>query len=205
MQQLRDELHPQFHRWSTLERAAYLEVSTLLPGYLLSSQADRVGMAHGIEGRFPFLDHRLFAFASALPGHTRLRGMKEKHILHRWANEHLSSALPKRSKQPYRAPDASAFFNDSRPAEYRDELLDRDALVETGWFEPGAVAGLVRRCRAGRATGFLENQALVGILSAQLWHRAFFAERPAVAPLSPQGADVVLGSAVHAIPNGANR
>jgi asparagine synthase (glutamine-hydrolysing) len=205
LQQLRDELPPQFQRWSTLERAAYLEVSTLLPGYLLSSQADRVGMAHGIEGRFPFLDHRLFAFASALPGRTRLRGMKEKHILHRWANQHLSNALPKRSKQPYRAPDASAFFNESRPAEYRDEVLDRDALAETGWFEPGAVAGLVRRCRAGRATGFLENQALVGILSAQLWHRAFFAERPTVAPLSPQGADVVLGSAVHAIPNGANR
>jgi asparagine synthase (glutamine-hydrolysing) len=205
LQELRDDLPAQFQRWSMLERAAYLEVTTLLAGYLLSSQADRVGMAHGIEGRFPFLDHRLFAFASVLPLRSRLRGMKEKHILHRWAREHLPPALPRRAKQPYRAPDAAAFFNDSRPPAYRDELLDRPALVETGWFEPSAVAGLVRRCRAGRATGFLENQALVGILSAQLWHRAFFVERQAARPLPPQEADVVLGSSVHAFPNGSNR
>jgi asparagine synthase (glutamine-hydrolysing) len=205
LQQLRDDLPPHFQRWSTLERAAYLEVSTLLAGYLLSSQADRVGMAHGVEGRFPFLDHRLFAFASALPLRTRLRGLKEKHILHRWAAQHLSGSLPKRAKQPYRAPDAGAFFNDARPPEYRDELLDRNALVETGWFEPSAVAGLVRRCQAGRAAGFLENQALVGILSTQLWHRSFFAAPAAVAPLPPQGADVVLGSSIHAIHNGSSR
>jgi asparagine synthase (glutamine-hydrolysing) len=131
--------------------------------------------------------------------------MKEKHLLHRWAREHLSPTLPKRAKQPYRAPDAGAFFNDSRPPEYRDELLDRKAVAETGWFDPAAVDGLVRRCRAGRAVGFLENQALVGILSAQLWHRTFFAEPAAVVPLSAQGADVVLGSSIHAIHNGSSR
>jgi asparagine synthase (glutamine-hydrolysing) len=205
LQQLRDELPPHFGRWSTIERAAYLEVSTLLAGYLLSSQADRVGMAHGVEGRFPFLDHRLFAFASALPVQTRLRGMKEKHILHRWARRHLATTLPKRPKQPYRAPDVAAFFNGSRTVEYRDDLLDQGALDASGWFEPSAVDGLVRRCRAGRATGFLENQALVGILSAQLWHRAFFVEPQAIPPLSQEGADVVLGSGTHALHNGASR
>ena len=40
-------------------------------------------------------------------------------------------------------------------------------------FNPDAVAGLVRRCRAGLATGVGENQALVAILSTQLWHREF--------------------------------
>ena len=33
----------------------------LLPGYILSSQGDRVAMAHSVEGRFPFLDHRVVA------------------------------------------------------------------------------------------------------------------------------------------------
>ncbi|HEY0674468.1 MAG TPA: asparagine synthase (glutamine-hydrolyzing) [Longimicrobiales bacterium] len=202
MQQLRDDLPPEFTRWSALEQAAYLEVSTLLPGYLLSSQADRVGMAHSVEGRFPFLDHRLFAFASALPGRSRLRGMKEKNILHRWAREHLPASLPKRTKQPYRAPDVAAFFNASVPPEYRDALLDADALKAFGWFEPAAVNGLVRRCRAGKVTGFLENQALVGILSTQLWHHQFFGQLQTVTPLSPEGADVVLGSAVPVIHNG---
>jgi asparagine synthase (glutamine-hydrolysing) len=202
MQQLRDDLPLDFPRWSGLEQAAYLEVSTLLPGYLLSSQADRVGMAHSVEGRFPFLDHRLFAFASALPGRSRLRGMKEKDILHRWAREKLPESLPKRTKQPYRAPDVAAFFNASTPPEYRDALLDPSALDAFGWFDPAAVSGLVRRCRAGRVTGFLENQALVGILSTQLWHHEFLTSREAITPLSPEGADVLLGSAIHAVYNG---
>ena len=202
MQNLRDTLPPQFARWSALEKAAYLEATTLLPGYLLSSQADRVGMAHSVEGRFPFLDHRLFAFASALPGRSRLRGMKEKNILHRWAQKHLPDTLPKRTKQPYRAPDVAAFFNASTPPEYRDALLSPDALNAFGWFDPAAVNGLVKRCKAGKVTGFLENQALVGILSAQLWHHQFFAQLTAVTPLSPEGADVVLGSAIPAIQKG---
>ena len=47
------------------------------------------------------------------------------------------------------------------------------SLRRTGIFNPEAVAGLVRRCRAGRAEGFRENQALVAILSTELWHREF--------------------------------
>ena len=96
-------------------------------------------------------------------------------------------------------------LNETRPPEYRDELLGHAAIKETGWFEPAAVDGLVKRCRAGRATGFLENQALVGILSAQLWHRAFFAEPATIRPLPIQGADVVLGSSIHAMHNGSLR
>src|SRR5437773_2451468 len=64
--------------WSPLNRAAYLEMTTLLSTYLLSSQGDRMAMAHGVEGRFPFLDHRLFEFAAALPTGSRLRGLREK-------------------------------------------------------------------------------------------------------------------------------
>jgi asparagine synthase (glutamine-hydrolysing) len=205
MQELRDDLPADFQRWSSLEQAAYLEVTTLLPGYLLSSQADRVGMAHSVEGRFPFLDHRLFAFASTLPGRTRLRGMREKDILHRWARQNLPDSLPKRTKQPYRAPDIAAFFNSSTPPAYRDALLDTGALDRFGWFDPAAVGGLVRRCQGGRATGFLENQALVGILSTQLWHQQFFTQQNTVVPLPPEGADVVLGSAIHAVHNGDRR
>ena len=59
LDRLRAELPPSFGRWSRLERAAWLEFATLLEPYLLSAQGDRVAMAHGVEGRFPFLDHRV--------------------------------------------------------------------------------------------------------------------------------------------------
>ncbi|MEE9552923.1 MAG: asparagine synthase (glutamine-hydrolyzing), partial [candidate division Zixibacteria bacterium] len=51
-------LPPNFDRWNHLARAQYLEANSLLSGYLLSSQGDRVSAANSIEGRYPFLDHR---------------------------------------------------------------------------------------------------------------------------------------------------
>ena len=55
------------------------------------------------------------------------------------------------------------------------ERLSPEAVRAVGIFDERAVAGLVRRCRAGRATGFRENMALMGVLSTQIWHEAFCA------------------------------
>jgi asparagine synthase (glutamine-hydrolysing) len=170
--ELRGGLPAAFERWDPIHRAAYLEITTLLSSYLLSSQGDRMAMAHGVEGRFPFLDPRLFEFAAALPAGSKLRGLREKEILKRWARRIVPAPVADRSKQPYRAPDVPAFFAGNRP-EYVRELLAPAAISDVGLFDPAAVAGLVRRCETGRAVGFAENQALVGVLSAQLWHEAF--------------------------------
>lgn len=187
--ELRDSLPPEFDGWSPVNRAAYLEIKTLLSSYLLSSQGDRMAMAHSIEGRFPFLDHRLFAYASSLPVRSKLRGLREKEILRRWAKSVVPPVVAQRPKQPYRAPDVPAFFGAGAP-EYVREALSPEALLRVGIFEPAAVAGLVRRCESGRATGFRENQALVAILSTQLWHREFVQERADVGTLPIEGADV---------------
>lgn len=197
MAELREALPSAFHRWSALNRAAYLEMTTLLPGYLLSSQGDRMGLAHAIEGRFPFLDHRLFEFAAALPARSKLRGLREKDILRRWAGRIVPPRVHDRPKQPYRAPDAPAFFHAAEP-DYVDAMLSEDAVGRTGLFDRRAVAGLVRRCRAGLATGFRENQALVAVLSTQLWHRAFFEQSEVPEPLPVEHADVVLREDGHA-------
>lgn len=179
--ELREQLPAGFARWSPLARAAYLEVTTLLSPYLLSSQGDRMAMAHGIESRVPFLDHRLFEFAAGLPARTKLRGLREKDILRRCAAQVLPPTVVRRRKQAYRAPDVPAFF-DGRPPEYVEELLDPDSLSRTGIFQPAAVAALARRCRTGRALSVWENQALVAILSTQLWHRAFLGASPRSRP-----------------------
>jgi len=182
LQELRDTLPAEFAGWSPLHRAAYLEMTTLLEPYLLSSQGDRMALANGVEGRFPFLDHRLFEFAAALPTSTKLRGLEEKEILRRWSTDIVPPSVRQRPKQPYRAPDVPAFFASDRP-EYVDELLEPAQLRATGVFEPGAVAGLVKRCRSGRATGARESQALVAILSTQLWHQEFHSQpAPFAAP-----------------------
>jgi asparagine synthase (glutamine-hydrolysing) len=196
--ELRASLPTRFFGWSPLNQAAYLEMTTLLSPYLLSSQGDRMSMAHGVEGRFPFLDHKLFEFASALPTGSRLRGLREKEVLRRWASRVLPRRINARGKQPYRAPDAQSFFGPGSP-EWIGDHLTSDAVKRVGIFSPAAVNGLVRRCRAGLVAGFRENQAIVGILSTQLWHHQFIERAVSVAPLPVQGASVLLGDTVPAL------
>lgn len=191
LEELRADLPAAFSSWSPLNRAAYLELVTLLSPYLLSSQGDRMGLAHSVEGRFPYLDHRLFEFTAALPTRSKLRGLREKDILRRWAAERLRVPTVDRAKQPYRAPDIPAFFGKAEPA-YVADALSAEALDRAGVFDRRAVEGLTRRCRAGLATGFRESQAMVAVLSTQLWHGAFM-ERPAPgATLRLDSADVVM-------------
>jgi asparagine synthase (glutamine-hydrolysing) len=171
LERLRDDLPEEFGRMSVLERAAYLELTTLLGNHLLAAQADRVGMAHGIEGRFPFLDHRVFEHSVATRPQDKLAGLHEKIAVRRVAAEVVPRIVAQRPKQPYRAPEAAAFFADE--PEWVSERLSSEAVRAVGIYDERAVAGLVRRCRAGRATGFRENMALMGVLSTQVWHETF--------------------------------
>jgi len=187
---VRDSLPPGFATWRPLARAAYLEITTLLPSYLLSSQGDRMMMAHGVEGRFPFLDPQLFAYAISLPERSKLCGLREKEILKRWARTVIPAAIVDRYKQPYRAPNSAPFFAGAMP-DYVRELLDPTAIEQTGIFAPAAVDGLVRRAKAGRTISDAENQAVVAILSTQLWHRQFMASPRHEAPLAWEEADML--------------
>ena len=183
LDELRASLPAGFATWSPLNRAAYLEMVTLLSPYLLSTQGDRMSLAHGVEARYPFLDHRVFEFAARLPTQSKLLGLREKAILRRWARDVVPPTVQERQKQPYRAPDVPAFFT-PEPVEYVRDVLDAGNVARSGLFEPAAVAGLVRRCRTGAATGFRESQALVAVLSTELWYRQFISEhaRPAAQP-----------------------
>jgi len=70
-----------FMSWDSLSRAQYTEMTIFLSNYLLFSQGDRMAMGHSVEGRFPFLDHRIVEFACSMPPKYRLNGLKEKFIL----------------------------------------------------------------------------------------------------------------------------
>jgi asparagine synthase (glutamine-hydrolysing) len=153
---------------------------TLLSPYLLSSQSDRVNLAHGVEGRYPFLSHKLFEFTAGLPREQKLYGLREKRILRTWCRK-LLPEVADRPKQPYRAPDISSFCGPEVPA-YVSDLLSPDPLRSTRYWSPGAVGALVRRANSGRAVGIRENQAFVAVLTTELWHDRFM-RAPNVRPL----------------------
>lgn len=182
---LRALLPAGFDDWAGLSRDQHIEVQTLLYGYLLSSQGDRVAMANSVEGRVPFLDHRVIEFANRLPPSYKLRRLKEKAVLRAAAHDLVPPSILNRVKQPYRAPDHQAFFKDGRLIDSAAEMLREQRLRETGYFDPVAVHRLVEKCRSGKAIGFADNMALVGVISTMLLDEIFIRTRrpePLAAP-----------------------
>jgi len=175
-------LPPDIGRWIPMGRDQYVEAHTLMSGYLLCSQGDRMAMAASVEGRFPFLDHRVIEFANRLPPTLKLHGLTEKYLLKKSVAGLVPEAVRTRTKQPYRAPDSQSFFEAGHLVEYAAELLSPARLRDAGWFDPVAVGKLVEKCRAGRAIGFADNMAFVAILSTMLLEEQLVRGRGEAAP-----------------------
>ncbi len=170
---LQPRLPPSTVSMGDLARDQYVEAKTLLPGYLLSSQGDRMSMAHSVEARYPFLDHRLVEFGNRLPARYKLRGLSEKYLLKRAIRGDVPHSIISRHKQPYRSPDSSSFFRDGAPLPWVADALDPSRLRACGLFDVDGVTRLAAKCRAGRAIGFPDNMAFVGVLSTLLLHEQF--------------------------------
>jgi asparagine synthase (glutamine-hydrolysing) len=156
-----------YSSWDAFCQAQYLETQYLLPGYILASQGDRVAMAHSVEGRFPFLDHRVVEYAAKIPPRLKMKVLNEKYLLKRCAAGLVPRSVLERHKQPYRAPEGRCFVTDTQPA-FVEELLSPEQIRKDGIFHPSAVQKLVEKFRQGRAIGVKDNMALIGILSTQL-------------------------------------
>ena len=173
---LLDTLPEEFSGWDYLSQDQYLETRTLLSGYLLSSQGDRMLSANSVEGRYPFLDSDVIALANSLPPSYKLRVLDEKHVLKRVSESLVPSRVRKRKKQPYRAPDAVSFVGSAAPA-WVAELLSQSAIDEAGIFNSAAVQQLWKKCKKIEAEPHrfsnTDNMALVGVLSTQLLYQQF--------------------------------
>jgi len=193
---LQSRLPDAYDQWHPFCQAQYLETTMLMPGYILSSQGDRVSLGNSVEGRFPFLDHRVAEFAARIPPRMKMKGLDEKHILKRAAGHLVPDSIAKRKKQPYRAPDVGSFFDASASSarhDYVEDLLSPERIRQDGVFNQNAVRLLVEKARKGRVIGVKDNMALVGILSTQLLIEQFV-------KAFPSGANATAGR-----PNGQYR
>jgi asparagine synthase (glutamine-hydrolysing) len=178
-----------FLEWDPLARAQYLEITIFLSQYLLSAQGDRVAMAHSVEGRMPFLDHRVMEFCNQLPPGFKLRGLQEKYLLKHAVAQGAHDQGPllpeetwRRAKRPYRAPIYRSFLGE-HTLEYVRDLLSPGDIEKRGLFDPQATTRLMSKIERGTPVGESDDMALVGILSTQLVHRLFvddFELRPPV-------------------------
>lgn len=157
--------------WSPLAQAQYIEVTTFMSAYLLSSQGDRMMSAHSVEGRFPFLDHRLVEFSTQLAPQFKLRGLHEKVVLKQSCQDLVPDEIRTRAKQPYRAPIRSSFLKAGH--EYVKDILGPEAIRDYGIFDPQSIGRLLDKCQIAARVGENDEMALVGALSTQLLYRQF--------------------------------
>ena len=163
---------PGYAEMTPVHQAQWLEFKTLLAGYLLSTQGERMSLAHGVENRCPFLDPAVINLANSV----NLRfddGFEEKRLLRQAFAAQLPQSIVHKRKFPYRAPDSAAFA-DCRP-DYLELLLSADEIAKIPFLDGKFVQALTKKIMrsAPSEISTKENQAFIFLLCLVLQHRYF--------------------------------
>ena len=169
-----------FGAFTPVRRAQWLEFYTLLQGYLLSTQSDRMLFARGVEPRCPFLDPAVIEHAASLPTSFLLSPeFDEKHVLKAAFRDDLPSQILSKPKWPYRAPDVASFFHAAESSrqmsEWAADTLSAGALEKVGPLNPQMARRLVDRVSNTPTCNLSprENQAFILLLSLSVLDELF--------------------------------
>jgi asparagine synthase (glutamine-hydrolysing) len=124
-----------------LNRYMMADQQTYLPDNILY-KVDRMSMAHSIEVRPPFLDHRIVEFAASLPENMKIRGRQQKFLLKHLMKNKLPDSILNRSKKGFDIPTHEWFRGFLRPLLM--QTVTPDAVSRSGIFTPDATAALIR-------------------------------------------------------------
>jgi asparagine synthase (glutamine-hydrolysing) len=161
--------------WSDLQRMQYVDLVTALPDNLLV-KLDRMLMGWSLEGRVPFLDHRVVAFGLGLPDHLKTSGNRGKSFLKRWATGFLPEDHLCGPKRGFHVP-----VGEWIGGQFLDQLADvlpRHRAIRT-WFRPEGVVRLIRTCRSSGPS----SRMVWALLQFAIWHHFFIdgeGQRPPV-------------------------
>ena len=170
---------------SFAERMAYTDMRYFLPDDILV-KVDRTTMASGLEGREPFLDHRLVDFALRLPMNLRRGPLGPKHLLRRVLYKHIPRSLLERPKQGFGIPLAEWLRNEL--SHLIPNYLDPKRIADAGIFEPGMVARAVANFReGGPGNDRIDVQKLWYLLAFELWRERWMGESRRKKPIPIMG------------------
>jgi asparagine synthase (glutamine-hydrolysing) len=161
--------------WTDLQRMQYTDITTSLPDNLLV-KLDRMLMGWGVEGRVPFLDHRVVEFGLALPDRLKVNGKQGKWFLKRWASRFLPQEQVFARKRGFHVP-LDRWLNDDFYERLKRRLPHHPAV--RAWFQPEGIQRLVDQ---GSRNG-IAVRMLWALLQFTLWYAIFIegrGERPAV-------------------------
>ncbi len=150
-----------------LSKYLFVDQILYLSGDILT-KVDRMSMAHSLETRIPFLDHKLVEQVSTIPIDLKLNGFQSKYILKKAANGILPKKIIRRKKQGFMVPIAEWFREDLREV-LRDVLLSRKT-IQRGYFRSAAIADLIERHQKGYGD---HSHELWALFMFELWNRVF--------------------------------
>lgn len=155
--------------WSDLQRMQYTDIVTALPDNLLV-KADRMLMTWGIEGRVPFVDHRIVEFGLALPNRLKIKGSLGKLFLRQWAERHLPPEHLWTRKKGFIVPVAEWLQGDIL-ARLNTTLADNPVIKN--WFKPAGIRKLIQQQdKSGNV-----SRPLWAIAQFAIWHRIVIENR----------------------------
>lgn len=139
------------HRAETLLRGVhpvnkslYLWNKHALCNYILATLGDGCEMSASVEGRLPFLDHRLFEYAARLPMQMKIKDhINEKYVLKEAARPYITDRVYRRQKHPFQAPPLTRYFSRHEFQQIYDELTSAD-MMRLGVFNKNAIAALLK-------------------------------------------------------------
>lgn len=153
--------HARCAHLDTVSQVQYLDMKTYLVGDILT-KVDRASMAHALEVRVPFLDHKLVEWVSGLPVGYKLKGTEGKYILKRALEPYLPHDLMYRRKMGFAVP-LEHWFRGPLKDKLRASVLS-ERMADTGYFDMGFLRCMIEDHIAGRRDH-----------SAALWSLLMFA------------------------------
>jgi asparagine synthase (glutamine-hydrolysing) len=155
-----------------LDRCVAIDFASYLPDDILV-KLDRTAMANSLEGRAPFLDHRLVAFAARLPANLRVRGGRGKHLLRRAASRWLPREVLDKPKKGFGIPLGRWFRGPLAPL--AGDLFASRAFRERGLLQPAAASHYLDQHLRGHAD---YGEVLWLMISLELWARRYLDQTP---------------------------
>ena len=144
----------------------------------LLQKVDRMSMAHSLEVRPPYLDHRIIEFAATLPDELKIDGRKQKVILKHLMKDKLPASVLNRSKTGLDIPTHDWFRGPLRSL--LEETLNEQVVEDTGLFRPGAIQQLISDHMEGRAN---LGYHLWGLLILFLWIKEWKIQTTSLPPI----------------------
>ena len=167
LDELMSSLPNNFNKGTPDRKAQILEFETLLHGYLLSSQGDRMTMANSVEGRYPFLGQKFVKDMAKIADNSKTLGIQSKSLFRKAMSDSLPNSVTKRTKVAYQAPEAKCFLNNDYMSD--EAIFLNDTAKKVDIINYKNLLNLNKKITnkfSSDRLGFRENMAYIMSMSA---------------------------------------